>query len=77
MATCDYCKSTILFGGAHVGDLKFCNDTCKAPDLLVLEYDCPVIRDEQDPVVRHGFFSPRGPDVQVIRFEADIGTFSH
>lgn len=28
MATCDYCSTTIIFGGKKEGDLLFCNDKC-------------------------------------------------
>lgn len=28
MAKCAYCNSTILFGGARDGDLRFCNSLC-------------------------------------------------
>lgn len=28
MTKCDYCGSTILFGGKRQGDLRFCNATC-------------------------------------------------
>jgi len=28
MASCDYCNSTILFGGVRQGDLRFCNQKC-------------------------------------------------
>ena len=29
MASCDYCGSTILFGGIRLGDLRFCNASCQ------------------------------------------------
>jgi len=29
MATCAYCKNTILFGGAREGGHRYCNDHCK------------------------------------------------
>ena len=28
MAKCDYCNSTILFGGVRHGEMRFCNDRC-------------------------------------------------
>jgi len=28
MAKCDYCGSTIIFGGKQTGALRFCNDRC-------------------------------------------------
>ena len=28
MAKCDYCGSTIIFGGKQNGNLRFCNDRC-------------------------------------------------
>jgi hypothetical protein len=28
MAKCGYCNSTIIMGGARVGDQRFCNNTC-------------------------------------------------
>jgi len=35
MAKCDYCGTTILFGGKTDGDLRFCNDTCYRQGVLV------------------------------------------
>jgi len=35
MAKCDYCGSTILFGGARDGNLRFCNDRCHQAGVLV------------------------------------------
>jgi hypothetical protein len=29
MATCEYCGTTILFGGVREGELRFCNDKCR------------------------------------------------
>jgi hypothetical protein len=29
MGKCDYCGSTIVFGGKREGDLRFCNDGCR------------------------------------------------
>jgi len=34
----------------------------------------PVIGGEQYPVIRNGFLTIRCPDIQVVRFQADIGT---
>jgi hypothetical protein len=30
MAKCDYCGSTVIFGGKREGELRFCNDRCRA-----------------------------------------------
>ncbi|WP_165219904.1 hypothetical protein [Aquisphaera insulae] len=30
MATCDFCGTSILFGGVREGDLRFCNQKCAA-----------------------------------------------
>ncbi len=35
MAKCDYCGSTILFGGARDGDLRFCNARCQSAGTLL------------------------------------------
>jgi hypothetical protein len=35
MARCDYCGSTILFGGAREGDRRFCNDRCRRSGVLL------------------------------------------
>ncbi len=35
MAKCDYCGSTILFGGKRQGDLRFCNATCTQRGALI------------------------------------------
>jgi len=35
MAKCDYCGSTILFGGKRQGGLRFCNATCSARGALL------------------------------------------
>jgi hypothetical protein len=35
MATCNYCNSTILFGGKTDGQLRFCNDKCYQSAVLV------------------------------------------
>lgn len=34
MASCAYCNSFILFGGARAGTLRFCNDTCQSKGQL-------------------------------------------
>ena len=47
---------------------------CQSPYLPVLECYLPVIGDEQYPVIRNGFLTIRCPDIQVVRFQADIGT---
>jgi len=47
---------------------------CQSPDLQVLEGYLPIVRDEQDPVIGNGFFTPGSPDVQVIRFRTDVRT---
>ena len=36
MAKCDYCGSTIIFGGKRQGDLRFCNDRCLGNGGLLL-----------------------------------------
>jgi len=36
MATCAYCGTTILFGGATVGELRFCNQTCAGNGAAVI-----------------------------------------
>jgi hypothetical protein len=35
MAKCDYCNSTIIFGGKQYGHLRFCNDKCFQAGQLV------------------------------------------
>lgn len=35
MAKCDYCGSTILFGGTRDGDRRFCNDRCRQRGALL------------------------------------------
>ena len=35
MAKCDYCGSSILFGGARTGDLRFCNHRCQQAGQLI------------------------------------------
>jgi len=35
MAKCDYCGTTILFGGRRQGDLRFCNDRCQKAGVLI------------------------------------------
>jgi hypothetical protein len=35
MATCDYCGSTILFGGVRDGNLRYCKDNCRNAGALV------------------------------------------
>lgn len=34
MAKCDYCGSTIFFGGARAGQKRFCNDRCRQNGLI-------------------------------------------
>lgn len=42
MAKCDYCSTTILFGGKRHGDLRFCNDQCQQKGhLAVLSQQVP------------------------------------
>jgi hypothetical protein len=36
MAKCDYCGSTIIFGGKRQGELRFCNDRCRGNGGLLL-----------------------------------------
>jgi len=35
MAKCDYCGSTIIFGGKRQGNLRFCNANCSARGTLL------------------------------------------
>lgn len=35
MAKCDYCSSTIIFGGKRQGELRFCNDKCAGRGALL------------------------------------------
>jgi hypothetical protein len=35
MAKCDYCGTTILFGGKRQGELRFCNATCSGRGTLL------------------------------------------
>ena len=35
MAKCNYCGTTILFGGKRDGDLRFCNDKCQQEGMFV------------------------------------------
>jgi hypothetical protein len=35
MATCDYCGTTIIFGGARNGNLRFCNARCQQAGALL------------------------------------------
>ncbi len=42
MARCDYCGSTILFGGERHGQFRFCNDRCRGQGtLLALSHQVP------------------------------------
>src|SRR4051794_34859709 len=34
MAQCDYCSTTILFGGVRDGDARYCNATCHQKGVL-------------------------------------------
>ena len=34
MATCSYCRSTILFGGKREGNLRFCSTSCQERSFL-------------------------------------------
>src|SRR5579863_3490806 len=36
MAKCDYCGSTIIFGGKRQGEHRFCNDRCLGRGALLL-----------------------------------------
>lgn len=47
---------------------------CQSLDLLVLECYLSLIRDEQDPVIRYGFFAIGCPDVHVVWRETDVRT---
>ena len=35
MAKCDYCNSTIIFGGVRNGEMRFCNDRCYRSGFLL------------------------------------------
>ena len=35
MAKCDYCGSTILFGGMRDGELRYCNEKCAAQGAVI------------------------------------------
>jgi hypothetical protein len=39
MARCDYCGTTILFGGVKENDLRFCNETCRQQGFLLAVAD--------------------------------------
>ncbi|MDH3346606.1 MAG: hypothetical protein OEM02_00700 [Desulfobulbaceae bacterium] len=42
MGTCDFCGTTILFGGVKDNDLRFCNDKCHQSGYpLVISRDIP------------------------------------
>jgi hypothetical protein len=42
MAKCDYCGSTIIFGGKRQGEYRFCNDRCLGQgSLLALSQQVP------------------------------------
>jgi hypothetical protein len=47
---------------------------CQSSYLPVLKGYLPVIRYEQDPVIRNGFLTISCPDTQVVRLKADVGT---
>lgn len=51
----------------------FHEQVCQSLDLPVLEGYLAHIGNEQDPVVRYGFFTLGCPDVHVVRLQADIG----
>jgi hypothetical protein len=36
MAKCDYCGSSIIFGGKREGELRFCNDRCRSNGRILL-----------------------------------------
>ena len=36
MAKCDYCGSTIVFGGAREGELRFCNGRCQSNGRMIV-----------------------------------------
>ncbi|MBX6316663.1 MAG: hypothetical protein IRY99_27680, partial [Isosphaeraceae bacterium] len=39
MASCDYCGTTLLFGGVRDGDLRFCNEKCHQQGFLLAVAD--------------------------------------
>ena len=47
---------------------------CQSSYLPVLECYHPVIRYEQDPVIRNGLLTISCPDTQAVRLKADVGT---
>lgn len=51
MASCDYCGSSILFGGVRSGDLRFCNDRCHSSGAL-LQISQSIPESEVQQVVR-------------------------
>ena len=46
---------------------------CQSLDLLVLEFDLPIIGDEQNPVIWYGFYAIDCPDAHVVRLQTDVG----
>jgi hypothetical protein len=46
---------------------------CQSPDLPVLKGYLPIIGDEQDTVIRYGFFAFGCVDTDVVWLKADIG----
>lgn len=42
MAKCDFCGSTIIFGGKREGEMRFCNDRCRSQHgILALSQQVP------------------------------------
>jgi hypothetical protein len=37
MASCDFCNTTILFGGSFEGNHRFCSDACRSKSILLKE----------------------------------------
>jgi hypothetical protein len=35
MGACDYCGTTILFGGRQAGARRFCNESCESKGVLL------------------------------------------
>jgi hypothetical protein len=60
MAKCDYCGSTILFGGKRQGDLRFCNATCtKRGALIALSRQIPEVTVSQSVQQVHQGLCPK------------------
>ena len=56
MAQCDYCGTTILFGGVRADNLRFCNQKCQQKGYaLVISREIPQdVVDQQVKEIHHG-----------------------